>query len=201
MAMLQFNDRIAGDPVDDIDWIMVDPSANPTDACRIYLELDCANGSVEVDCESASLNATPEAVWNQRRIRWYLMTNVDAVDAWADITGGRIAEALAGICDGYTEERDDRLNRVGRYTLEAQDLMDRITRWLFDLRLIDEGGLIDAGDWFEQGAPDGLTAATTDDELPAMAETLERHARLNGWIVVGLEERLRWLRDGLRAGD
>ena len=198
---MHFADRISGEPVDDIDWLVEDPSANPTDACFVYLELDPLTYSAWVDTQLQMYgNSEPEAVWNKRRLRWFFSPNVDAVEAWGIITED-LAEDLGTICDGFTVERDHNFRSRGRYTDDALAAIDRVQRALENLPPLEGGGFIEAGDWMQGERPDGMTAGSADEDLEALAADLERQAAADGWMVVGMLEHLKDLRDRMRQEE
>lgn len=201
MTQVTFSDRIAISPVDDIDWLVLDPSANPADACHIYLELDPATAEAWVDTQLQMYgNSEPEAVWNKRRLRWFFSPSVDAVEAWGIITTD-LAEDLGAICDGFTVEWDHNFRRRGQYTDDALAAIERVQRALENLTPIEDGGFIEAGDWMQGERPDGVNASATDQDLEAIAAELERQAAADGWLVSGMVDHLKDLRDRMRQEE
>lgn len=115
-------------------------------------------------------NATPADEWHGLVLTWRVTghPHEDTMRQW-------IMESMAqleGICNGF-EEVWDGSNMVGRYTDEAQNLIQEIEKELEDsLILPNYYEFWEVGAWLEQSMHE-ITAQTTDDELANLADAWE----------------------------
>lgn len=160
--------------------ISADPSASPLSPMIPRLELDTRTGAMEITFGHQSDNAVIMAVWHGIVLRWQIPITADAEALTGDINAGELDALLARIVDG-SSIRWDGSNHVGRLTEDAQDAKEIVEGWLntyADTLPGDCPGLWAAESWLVDGpsSVDGLTAATTDEELATMAERLEAEA-------------------------
>jgi len=141
----------------------------------VYLELHPERGTVSVDSDPNVGGGVPPDVWHGRRIRW----SFSGVPT--PRTANRIMQellpSLQRAADSYIEEWDGS-NMVGRFpTIEDDDhagytgIGGAVTDALLDPE--DCAFYLDPGDYFEHtGAPEELTAHTSDEQIEKMAERI-----------------------------
>lgn len=148
-----------------------------------YVELDPEDGVLCADYSSEIGYAIPEREYHHRLLRWGVCANLTAEEV-NDLLA-RIVPLAVDIIAGYSREWDGN-DTVGCYTDEADAARERVNL-LCQEQETQSGGVIDLSDWCQGNAhwaaPD-LTATTTDEELEAMAEEIERDARLDGQVTV-----------------
>ena len=159
-----------------------------------YIEL-CEDGTVLAEYDGEIGGAVPASVWHERDIRISLPGALKADRADALIA--ELRPLLARVHAGHAVEWDGR-NNVGRLTDDAADarfeIEPKIWGWVDDDDFIR---VWDAGDWLQlsSAADLGSTAATTDDQLDAMARRLTDEAAHEGVDELeGLDKHLEDLR-------
>ena len=87
-----------------------------------YIELDCEDETLEADYSSEIGNAVPAYVWNNRAIRFRIPAlTADAANSLME----DLLERCQKIVDGYENVWDGN-NYVGKFTVEAQELIDAL---------------------------------------------------------------------------
>jgi hypothetical protein len=162
-----------------------------------YVQLDCETGKLTADYNGEIGNAVPFAVWHGLRLRW-------AIPPLKAGAANRLLEALVPIAEkivaGFSREWDGS-NHVGRYTEAADEAIEDAREVCRDFGGDDDAiQSWDAADWLLD-TPKGLTAETTDEELAALAESLEAEADASGRFVLGLARHLERLRDEMADAD
>jgi hypothetical protein len=161
-----------------------------------FVEFDCDDGELRASYNPEIGNGVPFNVWHRRAIRW----RIPALTAEA--ANGLLADILPyaeTILAGYESEWDGH-NHVGSYTDAASEAIEAVNSLCdrdWDGQSTESW---DAGDWFgSEGGYDyqcrslGITAATTDEEIAAIADRQESDAHPR--ILTGAIEHLTTLRD------
>lgn len=175
-----------------------------------YLEMD-EDGEISADWNGEIGNAVPASVWHNRTLRWDVAPAArdGVVDGWLDGTDEHLAALLARVHAGHTVEWDGN-NHVGRLTDDAceasQDAQDyltalrdhgdieaavyRVSEWMGpSTRHVDDAEIVIDGD----PTCDIITAATTDEELEAIADGIEAAAGCDGIFLA--DDVMDWLRE------
>ena len=101
-----------------------------------YIELDCDDEELSADYSSEIGNAVPGYVWHNRAIRFQIPAlTADAANSLME----DLLERCQKIVDGY-EQVWNGSNHVGKYTSEAQGIIDAIHYELSDY-YVDEDSL------------------------------------------------------------
>lgn len=167
---------------------------------RCYLELDCRRRTLSASYDPEIGNAVPVRVWNRLAVRFGIpCLTADAANTLMD----EIAADCAEICDGFERVWDGH-NHVGQFTPRASELLEAL-HYLQVSRSWDEDECVQrwqADDWFgglggwrSQATSLGITAATTDAELDALAASEEREAGVSNVTVEGVRDHLSWVRE------
>jgi len=170
----------------------------------VYIALDLAGGELYADYQAGG---TPMRVWLGQVRTWSIPPLV--ADAANELLR-EIAPLAQRILDGSDIEVDPRTgNRIGVLNDDAmaaeREICEVIENWREDpaIATVEE---IKAAEWYSACDDDpcdelGLTAETTDDELPAVAARIEddiRAAAEGVVVVTGAEAWARARRDELR---
>lgn len=165
-----------------------------------YVELDCRTGELSAATNAELGSAVPSAVWHGHCVRWPILP-------LKALAAERLLQELAPLAqrvvDGY-ECVWDGSNHVAHRTHDAREAIQEITG-VCGARSEDEESCLrvwDAGDWLhaigsraDQRQVLGVTAATTDAELEALAESLKGDAAAEGVDVLeGVQRYLEGLR-------
>lgn len=157
-----------------------------------YIELDCQDGELTADYNAEIGNAVPMAV-HHGHVRRYTIPCLRA-DAANDLLD-EIAPFAQRIVDGYSS-RWDGSNHIADLTEDAVDAEESIRDLIVALEDVDAEtvNVWQAGDWFatlggsdRQRAELRITAATTDEELAAMAKQEEKDAAATSDEVDAIE--------------
>lgn len=164
----------------------------------IVLYISWENDYVEA-YTNGSVGSVPGEVWLRRATMIMLPPNVDASELKDDVD--RIIPMLESLRKHYTTNWDGH-NWIGVFEEEFEDKKSAFI-WDLDDRgdefftTYDEGGLIDAGDYFD--TPDELTAESRLSEIEELALMCEREALEDGYIIAGGVDSIRawliWQRD------
>jgi hypothetical protein len=164
-----------------------------------YLELDPEAETAHYDYSGEIGNAVPFPVWHGRLRRYHLPAAILAS------TAARLSDELRPLLDrvvaGYSERWDDS-DHVGSLDDDAAEAEAEIERLLESIDSDDLVRVWDAGDWMAgignsavQAEEIGITAATTDEQLVGIGETLEASARSEGvHVLEGVEGYLEEIR-------
>lgn len=164
-----------------------------------FVELDCRDGRLSAEADPEIGNASPVDVHHGHRQRWTIPT------LRAKAANGLLVEIVPlaeRVCCGYRSEWNGS-NHVARFTDDATMAIEQIAS-LCDAA--DHGGALvvwTAADWFavdgnleSQAKQLGITAATTDEELDAIAKRVLSAAKSDDVDEIdGLDEHLRRVRD------
>jgi hypothetical protein len=140
-------------------------------------------------------NATPMEEWLDRIVVFLPAIRPDEDELRSLLESDEGQRLLDAICDGHSIEWDGN-NMVGVLTDDASAALDELTG-LIDALPETDWELWSVEDWLQQ-ADLGITAQTTDAELSAMAEEIEREATQDHRILSGdVAEYLRQERERL----
>jgi hypothetical protein len=148
---------------------------------RAYIEIDPSSRTLSADYNGNVGNAVPMEVWHHRLLRVSLARPLPAADANALME--QVAPLAATVCDGWSEHWDGH-NFVGVLDEDAQAALDQIEQACDEPRYTTYE-VWTADDWLSpcsNGELD-LSAATTDDDIAALAETLDREAHAQNVLV------------------
>jgi len=163
-----------------------------------YIALDLADGELYADYQAD--NDIPARIW-------YGVVRTWPIPPLAGDEANRLMEHIAPLAqrvlDGASIELGEReANRVGVLNEDAEQAEEQIYReiqdWCEDptVQVVEE---INVGDWYSHGDDPceelGLTAETTDDELPGIAARIEEDICLTAEGVVVVRGALEWARD------
>lgn len=190
-----------------------------TSAQPAFIEMD-EDGAVGVDWDGIIGGGVPMDVWHRQTQRWSIPNTLTGA-ALADFLGREDVQALLyRIHAGHSVEWDGS-NHVGRLTQDAVDAsyaLERLceTTWdedehariwpcaefLLDLRPLDAAGNVTG--WRDYDAvgllinsETTLSADATDEEIAALAESLEAEAKAEGIILE--DDMAKFLRQSLDA--
>ncbi|PZM93683.1 MAG: hypothetical protein DIU79_10680 [Actinobacteria bacterium] len=170
----------------------------------VYINLDLADGALYADYRAT--NDTPMRVWLGQVRAWKIPPLV--ADAANELLKD-IAPLAQRILDGSSIEVNPRTgDRVGVLDDDAMaaewEIYEIIENWHEDptVSVVEE---ISVGEWYSGGDDPcdelGLTAETSDEDLPAIAAKIEKDIRTAAGAVVvvtGAEEWVRARRDEMR---
>jgi len=169
---------------------------------RVWLSLHCETGELCCYPDGEIGPSTPFDVYHGRRMRWGIPAlRAEAANALMERVEGLAQEIVAGY-----ETRFDGSNRVGRLNETARNAADAIASICFDLDSADAIAIWEADEYFatqsdaDNASSLGISAATTDDEIDAIAaRELVRALGADGVDdIVGIDDYLRGLRDRAR---
>ena len=171
------------------------PGQNPR-MMSVYMLVDWDEKTVEVETRNYQIGGTPLNEWLGRIWSFTLPSPVDALEIRDYITE-EIIPVLEQVEDKYDTQWDGS-NWVPDWgEVEIDDIRYQVKQLVDGAPTLDEGGLWDAGEWFQNSQP-LVTAATTDAELKELAAELEMYARGENVILDGLEKYLYELREEKR---
>lgn len=195
-VMRQF--RIA--PMEPTDLIELDPSAGYVAPKRQFFCLDTVTGEVWITSCRQCDNAVPMRVWHGFVREWEIPYRTDAQKLAEAVNAGELDALLTRIMEG-AETIWDGNNHVRRFNEDAQLAAEEVERWFEGWEGTVEGGLWDAGDYYQYCPPEEVRADSTDEELDALAERLEEEAKKENVVLAHAREYLGHLRDQLRAAS
>ncbi|HEY3363929.1 MAG TPA: hypothetical protein VGK74_02600 [Symbiobacteriaceae bacterium] len=175
--------------------IQVDGSANPVAAMAILLCLDTRDGSAWITHRNQCENGVPSTVYHGLVLEWSIAVTTDAQRFAADINTGELDALLTRIVVGASTRWNGN-NTVGVLSDDARGAGEAVEQWLndWDGTMPESGGLWEAGDWFQDGV-EGFRADMTDEELAALADSLDREALADNVVLADTLQHLRHLRD------
>lgn len=194
--MTQF--RIA--PMEPTDLIELDRSAGYVTPKKQLFCLDTEKREVWITSRCQCENAVPTRVWHGFIVEWEIPHRTDAKALAEAINAGELDTLLARICDD-SETVWDGNNLVRRLGEDAARAADEVGDWFRRWEDTLDGGLWDAGDYYETHPPEEVRAGSTDEELDALAERLEAEAKKENMVLAYTREYLGHLRDQLRAAS
>ena len=167
----------------------------------IYLELDLNNNPATVNIITANFNltGTPVDIWSNRRLVFGLPHNVDAtrLHDWTDTD---LSEHLNAIIDSHSIEWNGS-NHVGVFdSARMHAFVDYMGTYIIPntCPTYDHGGMYRPKEWFydETTEPDEdnptakvldfvINKDTTDEEITAVAQTLEKYAEDDNVVFIG----------------
>jgi hypothetical protein len=201
--------RIAPE-ADPLAWLEPDPSTSPAAAMSAELRFD---PEAWEDPDRTPLwvttahhnSGTPAAIWHGIILRWTLPLRVDAAEFTRRVNEGWLDDLLARIAAGHAVAWNGS-NHVGTLTADADSAAEALSDRLDVAPELasENAGLWEAEDWLSEGfdpADVGMTGQTTDAELTALAEALDREALAEQAVLTGTLDWLRGRRDRLRDDD
>lgn len=176
----------------------LDPYQRDTgQATYTELWLDPQERIATVDQEYRT-GATTFAIWHSCELTFRINGHPKADGMKEYLESDEVQSLLNTICDGHSIEWDGN-NHVGHFTEDALNAKEKLERDLAEYYDSDGWNFWDVDNWLQYGV-DELTADTTDEEIKALAETIESDAKcdsviLNGDIVEHLTDRRDEMRD------
>lgn len=157
---------------------------------RIY-----KNGDYEI-VQDYDDHATPMDEWLMQTLAYQIKDRPDQKAAKEYLESEEAVALVNRIHTGHSIEWDGS-NHVGRLTDDAAEAVEDLLAAIASLPEC-QMTICDAGDWFS-GCEIGVSDATTDSEIEALAEKLEADALAENVILAGVENFLRQRRDEARA--
>lgn len=184
------------------------PGEHEIQSCHLALDLE--DGELTAGYDGNIGGGSPESVYHRRALWIGIPTlTADAANRLMD----EAAPLAQRILDG-AEIVWDGNNHVGRLDEDATDALDELAAMCDPTCFsgTDTVAEYDAGGWFGAEGREqvierlGITAATTDDQIAAIAKAEEEDARTNtsgyGYVLLTkAEEYLTEIRDELRADE
>jgi hypothetical protein len=168
---------------DEDSLLSIDPSSDELRALKAGVDINLTDHVVDVVQEyTCQENSMSEYRFAGREHRLYISPLVPVDDLNEYLAGDECCGLLDRLSREYTEYRDGN-NYVGELTEEGQAILRQIQTDLDRLPIPDEGGVIDACEWFAGNYPEELTASSTDAEIEAMAEDVMRWAATDNYIM------------------
>lgn len=147
------------------------------------LYIDPGTRTAWVQQDYPGQNGVPEHIWRHRTLSYGIDTRPDQ-DALSEYLNGEEAQALlAAICDEHTVEWDGS-NMVGRLSEAGNAAVEELLAGIEAEVADSDWALWDIDEWFN-GAPDDLTAETTDEELAQLTEKYDYMARSDSVMLDG----------------
>jgi hypothetical protein len=164
-----------------------------------YVELRCQSGIITASYNAEIGNAIPCSVNDGHDQRWAIpCLTADAANEML----AEIAPIAQRVLDGYASEYDGNNHRA-TFTDDARDAKDEIEqlieahRYTYDNSYVIGG--MNADDWLSS-TPE-ITAATTDEEIEAMATDYQGIAAADNIVLLGMAKHLELLRQAHRDAD
>lgn len=174
-------------PASPIAWIDEDMTASPPAPKTIVLVVDPDDGRVWIERQH-SIDGVSEAAWHGRLVECSIPTNANAQYVAEWVNGPEFGALLDRVRAGYAG-RWDGSNHVGSWSDDANAAADQIAETLRDWPSMDEGGFVEAADWFDNmgrlavAEEYGVAADTTDDDLYGIAERIDAEAKSDDWYL------------------